>query len=61
MTGGSSGGFWLVNYSAGKTGAVNYINGLNSHTEPSEPNSMYSPYFGQDFLDLRTLAIKAGA
>jgi hypothetical protein len=31
------------------------------HTEPSQPNSMYSPYFGQDFLDLRTLAIKAGA
>jgi V8-like Glu-specific endopeptidase len=61
MTGGSSGGPWIVSYSAGKTGAVNYINGLNSHTKTSEPNSMYSPYFGQNFLDLRTLAIKTGA
>ncbi|MBD0347070.1 MAG: trypsin-like serine protease [Coleofasciculus sp. Co-bin14] len=61
MTGGSSGGPWLVSYGAGKTGAVNYINGLNSYGYSNQPNAMYSPYFGKNFLDLRTFAIKKGA
>ena len=47
MTGGCSGGPW----STTKNG-VPYANGLNSFRYTSNPNTMYSPYFGQAFLNL---------
>jgi V8-like Glu-specific endopeptidase len=61
MTGGSSGGPWIVEYTPGKTGAVNYINGLNSYGYNKQPNVMYSPYFGDEFLELRKFTIDKGA
>jgi len=47
MTGGCSGGPWDV-LSSGQP----RINGVNSHRYTSDPNSLYSPYFGQGFLNL---------
>lgn len=61
MTGGSSGGPWMVSYNPDTSGAVNYINGLNSYKYGSRPAAMYSPYFGNEFLSLRTFAISRGA
>jgi V8-like Glu-specific endopeptidase len=61
MTGGSSGGPWILNYTPGQSGSFNYINGLNSYKYDSQPKAMYSPYFGNEFLDLRKFAIDKGA
>lgn len=47
MTGGCSGGPWVVS----KNGMV-YSNGLNSYRYTSQPNTMYSPYFGNGFINL---------
>lgn len=47
MTGGCSGGPWLV----WKDGKV-HANGLNSFRYNDDPSSMYSPYFGQGVIDL---------
>lgn len=47
MTGGCSGGPWSVT-----KGGVPYANGLNSFRYTSVPSTMYSPYFGQGFLNL---------
>lgn len=47
MTGGCSGGPWTVS----KNGSV-YANGLNSFRYTNNPSTMYSPYFGQGFLNL---------
>jgi len=47
MTGGCSGGPWVV-YRNGQW----YANGLNSFRYTSNPNTLYSPYFGQGFLNL---------
>ena len=54
MTGGSSGGPWLVNF-----GTSNYANGLNSYkwTSPNRPLEMNSPNFQADnFANLLTYA-----
>lgn len=54
MTGGSSGGPWIVGF-----GTSNYANGLNSYkwTSPSRPMEMNSPNFQQDnFRNLLTHA-----
>lgn len=61
MTGGSSGGPWLVNYRANQVGAVNRINGLNSYKYNTQPEAMYSPYFGNAFVNLRNFAIQNGS
>ncbi|TFI56641.1 hypothetical protein E2493_19210 [Sphingomonas parva] len=50
MTGGCSGGPWAVV----KGGQV-YANGLNSFRYNSNPNTMYSPYFGQGLINLYNL------
>ncbi|MGN6543913.1 MAG: trypsin-like serine peptidase [Aureliella sp.] len=47
MTGGCSGGMWDVIYNG-----QHRVNGVNSHRYTSDPNSLYSPYFGQGFLNL---------
>jgi V8-like Glu-specific endopeptidase len=46
MTGGSSGGPWILKYVPGVVGAVNMLNGHNDYkyTNPNEPLEMYSPY-----------------
>lgn len=40
MTGGSSGGGWVVGFPSG------YLDGLNSYKYSSQPAAMYGPYFG---------------
>ena len=45
MTGGSSGGPWIINFS-GEVGAANYLNGNNSYRYSEGPEEMFSPYFG---------------
>jgi len=47
MTGGCSGGPWVV-YKSG----VPYANGLNSFRYTNDPSTMYSPYFGEAFLNI---------
>jgi hypothetical protein len=44
LTGGSSGGPWLINYSTG-TG-VGTLNSVNSFTYRGVKNIMWGPYFG---------------
>ncbi|MCK4260965.1 MAG: trypsin-like serine protease [Halanaerobiales bacterium] len=51
MTGGCSGGPWIVMHNNKL-----YANGLNSHGYSNQPNKMYSPYFGQGFLNLYEIA-----
>jgi V8-like Glu-specific endopeptidase len=48
MTGGASGGPWILNYVPGQSGAtINLLNGHNDYkrTTPSQPLEMNSPYF----------------
>lgn len=47
MTGGCSGGPWSVTYNGNHR-----MNGINSHRYTSDPNSLYSPYFGSGFKAL---------
>ena len=47
MTKGCSGGPWLVTRNRNV-----YANGLNSFRYENQPGSMYSPYFGDGFLNL---------
>lgn len=48
MTGGSSGGPWLTNYEGDW-----YLNGHNSYGMPTtDPNAMYSPYYGDSWYNL---------
>ena len=47
MTGGCSGGPWAV-----VKNGVPYASGLNSFRYTSNPSTMYSPYFGDGFLNL---------
>ncbi len=41
MTGGSSGGPWVIGWEG-----ANYVNGQNDYKYNSQPLAMYSPYFG---------------
>lgn len=51
MTGGSSGGSWII---FGKTANVGYANSVVSYkyTQPSQPNAVYGPYFASNFSTL---------
>lgn len=60
MNGGSSGGPWIVDLKPHQLNG-NYINGLNSYGKEGVPNTMYSPYFGDAFLDLYEYAVERGA
>lgn len=42
MTGGSSGGPWLMYFD----GYFGYVNGVNSYKYTNDPSRIYSPYFG---------------
>jgi V8-like Glu-specific endopeptidase len=50
MTGGSSGGGWVVGGSSG------YLNGVNSYKYSNQPNLMYGPYFGSSIQALYDFA-----
>jgi hypothetical protein len=54
MTGGSSGGGWIVRFSSGG----GYLNGHNDYqyTDPKRPKEMFSPYFDDDELSLYNCA-----
>ena len=62
MTGGASGGGWLVNLS-GSTG-LGFVNSVNSYKYVSGPkanvNDMYGPYFGSQALSLFNFAVSLG-
>lgn len=60
MTGGSSGGPWILKFSLTDRKA-NYINGLNSYGYPSIPEVMFSPYFGDNAIEVRKFAMDNGA
>ncbi len=47
MTGGCSGGPWLA-----RLGGDVRANGLNSHRHTNNPATIYSPYFGEGFLNI---------
>jgi hypothetical protein len=51
MTGGSSGGAWIINFS-GSSGSMNYVNGNNSYRYTGFGEEIYSPYFGEAAKDL---------
>ncbi|HEY0734126.1 MAG TPA: hypothetical protein VGD69_04405 [Herpetosiphonaceae bacterium] len=51
MTGGSSGGPWIYGYTYNSVSG-NYINGVNSYKYNADPNSMYSPYFGDGAINI---------
>jgi V8-like Glu-specific endopeptidase len=52
MTGGASGGPWVINFS-GDAGSANYLNGHNSYRYSEGPEEMFSPYFGDAAQSLR--------
>lgn len=51
MTGGCSGGPWEI-----WRNGTPLTNGLNSHRYTSDPKTMYSPYFGNGFINLKNWA-----
>ncbi len=59
MTGGSSGGPWITSFYPGLSGAVNYVNGVNSYKwiSPNHASAMNSPQFQDyNFNQLRLFA-----
>jgi len=57
MTGGSSGGAWIVSYNpspAAPASSTNFFNGLNSYkyTNPNRPLEMFGPYINDLFVTL---------
>jgi V8-like Glu-specific endopeptidase len=56
MTGGSSGGPWIYQYVYNSTNG-NYVNGVNSYKYNNDPNSIYSPYFGDGAINLYNTVI----
>jgi V8-like Glu-specific endopeptidase len=48
MTGGSSGGPWLISYS----GAFGYVNGHNDFKYNNDSAHMYSPYYDSDWFNV---------
>lgn len=60
MTGGSSGGGWLIKASGG----LGFVNSVNSYKYVGGPkaneNHMYGPYFGNEALDLFNFTVGRG-
>jgi hypothetical protein len=56
MTGGSSGGGWLI----AESGGLGYVNSVNSYKYSNDPNSMYGPYFGNEALSLFNFTVGLG-
>jgi V8-like Glu-specific endopeptidase len=57
MTGGSSGGGWLINIGSDGLG---FVNSLNSYGYPLDPGFEYGPYFGDEAKSLYDLAKDRG-
>jgi V8-like Glu-specific endopeptidase len=53
MTGGSSGGAWVLKYQSYLAGNTNFFNGLNSYkyTTPNRSAEMFGPYVDADFIN----------
>jgi len=49
MTGGSSGGGWLINI---QPSGLGFVNGLNSYRYGNTPNNLFGPYHGNEGLSL---------
>jgi hypothetical protein len=49
MTGGSSGGGWLISI---QPSGLGFVNGLNSYRYSNTPNNLFGPYFGNEGLSL---------
>ncbi|XOV65972.1 MAG: trypsin-like serine peptidase [Fluviicola sp.] len=56
MTGGCSGGPWLIRRTKNK--AYKSVNGINSYKLSSKPNRVASPYFGTQFIPLLSQVLK---
>lgn len=56
MTGGSSGGGWIINQSSG----LGYINSVNSYKYDNDASSMYGPYFGNEAKSLFDHTVSLG-
>jgi hypothetical protein len=56
QTGGASGGPWVVDFSGVSSGPANFINGNNSYKYASSPLLLFSPFLGQDAINLRNAA-----
>ncbi len=60
MTGGSSGGGWVIN----ESGGLGFVNSVNSYKYVSGPkanaNHMYGPYFGNEALSLFNFTVSQG-
>lgn len=52
MTGGSSGGPWVMKFGTG-----NYLNGNNSYRRSTKPQEMFSPYFNSNAKTFRDFVI----
>lgn len=53
LSGGASGGPWVLNYKPQQAGSNNYINGVSSYVYNDQPEQIYGPYFGAEFASLR--------
>jgi len=61
MTGGSSGGGWLINLAANGLGSVNSVNSYKYVSGPlANGNHMYGPYFGTEARTLFDFAVGRG-
>jgi hypothetical protein len=61
MTGGSSGGGWIVNESSNGLGFVNSVNSYKYVSGPkANVNHMYGPYFGNEALNLYDFTVRQG-
>jgi hypothetical protein len=56
LTGGASGGPWLIDLG---TNGYGYVNGANSYRYGADPRTLYSPYFGDEAVQLFVLASTA--
>lgn len=57
MTGGSSGGGWLIS----QQGQFGYVNGHNDYKYSNDTEHMYSPYYGDDWFKVYDAAQSYGA
>jgi len=49
LTGGSSGGPWVIDF---RSGGLLYVNSVNSYRYTNNPRRMYGPYFGTGAINL---------
>lgn len=58
LSSGMSGGPWIFDYGRNAPGSSNnQINGVSSYSKLNQQNAEYSPWFGNNFLDLYNAAV----